>query len=96
MAVYNDNLEFNSAQLQEQIGILEEIRNTIQSSKDNYVDYINTNLSPNWTTEGGKNTINGLLSFADIDIQGFITYLDGRIQDLEDAKARTVKIDQVG
>ncbi len=92
--MYGDNLEFNSEQLATQIGILEEVKVTIQTSKNNYVDYVNTQLSPNWTTDAGKKTISELVNFAETDIQGFINYLDGRIADLEEAKNRTIQIDQ--
>ena len=37
---YSDNLTFNTEQLQSQIGILEQVRDTIQVSKNNYIDYI--------------------------------------------------------
>ena len=92
--MYGDNLEFNSEQLATQIGILEEVKVTIQTSKNNYVDYVNSQLSPNCTTDAGKKTISELVNFAETDIQGFINYLDGRIADLEEAKNRTIQIDQ--
>ena len=41
MGAYGDNLTFNVEQLQSQIGILEQVRDTIQASKKNYVDYVN-------------------------------------------------------
>ena len=39
--MYGDNLEFSTPQLEELIGILEEVKATIQASKNNYVDYVN-------------------------------------------------------
>ncbi len=94
MAAYSDNLEFNSEELTELIGILEGVKDAIQTSKTKYVDYVEVQLSPNWTTDAGQQTVNELLNFAETDIQGFITYLDGRIADLEEAKNRTIQIDQ--
>ena len=94
MAAYSDNLEFNSEQLTELIGILEEVKDAIQTSKTKYVDYVEVQLSPNWTTDAGQQTVHELLNFAETDIQGFITYLDQRVSDLEEAKNRTIQIDQ--
>ena len=91
---YSDNLTFNTEQLQSQIGILEQVRDTIQASKNNYVDYINNQLRPAWNTDAGQQTVNQLINFAETDIEAFITYLTGRISDLEAAKIRTMQIDQ--
>lgn len=91
---YSDNLTFNTEQLQSQIGILEQVRDTIQASKNNYVDYVNNQLRPAWNTDAGEQTVNQLINFAETDIEAFIKYLTGRIADLEAAKARTVQIDQ--
>lgn len=91
---YSDNLTFNTEQLQSQIGILEQVRDTIQASKNNYVDYINNQLRPAWTTDAGQQTVNQLINFAETDIEAFITYLTGRISDLEAAKVRTMQINQ--
>lgn len=94
MCAYGDNLTFNVEQLQSQIGILEQVRDTIQASKKNYVDYVNTQLKPAWTTDAGQQTVNQLINFAEIDIEGFITYLTGRIADLEEAKVRVMQINE--
>lgn len=94
MGAYGDNLTFNVEQLQSQIGILEQVRDTIQASKKNYVDYVNTQLKPAWTTDAGQQTVNQLINFAEIDIEGFITYLTGRITDLEEAKVRVMQINE--
>lgn len=94
MCAYGDNLTFNVEQLQSQIGILEQVRDTIQASKKNYVDYVNTQLKPAWTTDAGQQTVNQLINFAEIDIEGFITYLTGRITDLEEAKVRVMQINE--
>ncbi len=94
MGAYGDNLTFNVEQLQSQIGILEQVRDTIQASKKNYVDYVNTQLKPAWTTDAGQQTVNQLINFAEIDIEGFITYLTGRIADLEEAKVRVMQINE--
>ena len=94
MCAYGDNLTFNVEQLQSQIGILEQVRDTIQASKKNYVDYVNTQLKPAWTIDAGQQTVNQLINFAEIDIEGFITYLTGRIADLEEAKVRVMQINE--
>lgn len=91
---YSDNLEFNSEQLMAQIKILESVRDMIIVSKTKYIDYITTQLMPNWTTEAGKKTTDELINFAEIDIQSFITYLDERISNLTAAQQRTIQIDQ--
>ncbi len=91
---YSDNLEFNSEQLMAQIKILESVRDMMTSSKAKYVDYIATQLTPNWTTEAGKKTVDELINFAETDIQSFIAYLDERISNLTVAQQRTVQIDQ--
>ena len=96
MAAYSDNLEFNSEQLAQLIDILEGIRDSVQTSKTKYVDNVEVQLSPNWTTDAGKKTVNELLNFAETDIQGFITYLDQKISNYEAAQNRTVQINQVG
>ena len=91
---YSDNLEFNSEQLMAQIKILESVRDMIIVSKTKYIDYITTQLMPNWTTEAGKKTTDELINFAEIDIQSFIAYLDERISNLTAAQQRTIQIDQ--
>ncbi len=91
---YSDNLEFNSEQLMAQIKILESVRDMMIASKTKYIDYITTQLMPNWTTEAGKKTTDELINFAEVDIQSFIAYLDERISNLTVAQARTVQIDQ--
>ena len=91
---YSDNLEFNSEQLMAQIKILESVRDMMIASKTKYIDYITTQLMPNWTTEAGKKTTDELINFAEIDIQSFIAYLHERISNLTAAQQRTIQIDQ--
>ncbi len=91
---YSDNLEFNSEQLQAQIGIMENVRDMMVSAKEKYMDYISQQLSPNWTTENGQKTVNELLNYAETDIQSFINYLNNRIEDLTVSQQKTVQIDQ--
>ncbi len=94
MATYSDNLEFNSEQLLAQIEILESVRDLIVNSKQKYEEYINSQLRPNWTTDAGTKTVNELINFSETDITSFITYLNGRIQNLKEAQVNTVQINQ--
>lgn len=94
MGAYGDMLSFNTTTLQTQIGVLTEVRDTIQNLKTKYVDYVNNQLRPAWKLDGGDITANQLINFAEIDIEAFITYLTERISDLEAAKVKTIQIDQ--
>lgn len=94
MSAYGDNLTFSIEQLQVQIGVLEQVRDTIQVSKNNYVDYVNNQLRPAWNTDAGQQTVNQLINFAETDIDAFIAYLTGRISDLEQAKVRVMQINE--
>lgn len=95
MSAYSDNLTFNIEQLQVQIGVLEQVRDTIQVSKNNYVDYVNNQLRPAWNTDEGDITANRLINFAETDINKFIAYLTGRIEDLGQAKKALETINQL-
>lgn len=86
MAAYGDMLSFNTITLQTQIGVLTEVRDTIQALKTKYVDHVNNQLRPAWKTDEGDITANQLINFAETDIEAFIKYLTGRIEDLEEAK----------
>lgn len=92
--MYSDNLEFSPEQLMAQIRVLEQVRDVIVNAQKRYVEYITTQLCPNWTTAGGQKTAERLTAFANQDIQSFITYLDGRISNLTVSQQRTVQIDQ--
>lgn len=92
--MYGDNMKFDTAALGAQIGVMQEIRDTISTLKTNYVDYINESLKPNWTTDAGVKSTDELINFAEVDIQSFIIYLDNRIADLEAAKERTALINE--
>ena len=92
--MHSDNLEFNSEQLSKQIEILEDVRTTIANSKEKYEEYINQELKPNWTTEAGIQTAEELISFSQTEIQGFIGYLDNRIQNLRNAYENTIRINR--
>ncbi len=92
--MHGDNLEFNSEQLAKQIEILEDVRQTIANSKEKYEEYINQELRPNWTTEAGMQTADQLINFSETEIKSFIDYLDGRIQNLRNARENTIRINK--
>lgn len=93
MATYSDNVKFNSEQLMAQVRVLENVRDMMISSKDKYVEYLETNLRPNWTTEGGRAAADRLRNFAETDIQDFITFLNQKLEGLTTSQATTVQID---
>lgn len=78
-----DNLQFNILELGNQINTLKEVRDTIYNLKERYLEYIANNFAPNWTTENGVKTVKDLNQFANVNINDFIKYFDGRISDLE-------------
>lgn len=81
----SDLLTFNEAQLKSMIQMVEEVRDKMISSKNNFDDYVANQLKPNWTTEGGLNTVSCLENFSSSNIQSFIEYINARIQDLYSA-----------
>ncbi len=81
----SDNLEFNEPQLEAQIEILEGIREMLTKLKNQYVDYVESQLRPNWTTDSGVKSVESLEKFANINIQEFINYFDQKINDLRAA-----------
>lgn len=93
MATYSDNVKFNSEQLMTQVRVLENVRDMMVSSKNKYVEYLETNLRPNWTTDGGEAAADRLRNFAETDIQDFITFLNQKIEGLTTSQATTVQID---
>ena len=80
-----DLLTFDETQLKSMIGIVEDVRDKMVLSKSNFDDNIANQLKPSWTTDGGLNTISGLKSFSNSNIQSFIEYINARIQDLYSA-----------
>ena len=78
-----DNLQFNILELGKQINTLREVRDTIYNLKERYLEYVSNELAPNWTTENGVKTAEDLKRFANVNINDFIKYFDGRISDLE-------------
>ena len=81
----SDNLEFNETQLAAQIELLENVRDMINNLKTSYLDYVNSQLRPDWTTDNGIKSVDSLERFANNNIQEFITYFDNRIADLREA-----------
>ena len=78
----SDLLTFDEVQLKAMIEIVEEVRDKMVVSKNSFDDYIAEQLKPNWTTEGGLNTVSSLENFSNSNIQSFIEYINARIQDL--------------
>lgn len=91
---YTDLLQFNAPQLDAQIKILEGIRDTIKLANTRYIGYIDEKLVPNWTTDNGIVSVGKLKDFSERNIQDFITYLDLRINDLNDALQSVKGIEQ--
>lgn len=89
MASYNDNLTFNEAGLARTISDVKELKATCDKVKEEFIDYIETTLKPNWTTEGGVRAIDSINKFVNGDIQHFIDFIQQKIYDLENA-ARNV------
>lgn len=90
---YADTLEFSPEGVSNTVKLLEEIRDMMVSTKEKYLDYIDTNLVPHWVTDNGIKTVTRLRVFATEDIQQFIDYLNNRITNLADAQPHTVNID---
>lgn len=92
--MYGDKMTFDIPTIQTQIGVLEEVKTAINTLKTNYIDYVNTQLKPNWTTDAGIRTTNELIRFAEDDIGTFIKYLEQNIANLEEAKNHTTAINE--
>ncbi len=92
--MYNDNLDFSPEGLQAQIGVLEEVRDVIKQLKNDFVAYNEANLKPYWSTAGSLLAQAKLESYINHDIEDFILYLDGRINDLKSAHSDLLKIDE--
>lgn len=90
--MYGDNLTFSESGLQTVIGILGELKGEINSFKDQYLNYVETNLKPNWTTTNGVQSVEILRNFAEEDIQNFINYLQNRIDNLNASAPRLSNI----
>lgn len=90
--MYGDNLTFSESGLQTVIGILSELKGEIGVFKDQYLEYVETNLKPNWTTTGGVQSVELLRNFAEEDIQNFINYLQNRIDNLNASAPRLSNI----
>lgn len=88
----SDLLTFDEVQLNAMIEIVEDVRDKMVASKNNFDDYIANQLKPNWTTEGGMNTVSSLENFSNSNIQSFIEYISLRIQDLYSALDSVNKI----
>lgn len=86
-------LTYNEAQLKSMIGIVEEIRDKIISSKNAYDEYVVSNLEPNWKTTSGIQVVNELKSFSNNNIQSFIDYLNQRISELYITLEQVQRID---
>lgn len=93
-SVYSDNLDFSLEGLQAQIGVLEEVRNVISQLKNDFLGYNESNLKPYWATAGSVVAQSRLEGFIHNDIDSFIQYLDGRINDLKSALSDLHKIDE--
>lgn len=92
--MYNDNLTFSSEQLEVQIGVLEEVRAVINKLKEDFMAYNEANLKPYWSTAGSIVSQAKLEGFINQDIDGFINYIDARINDLKVAHSNCVRIDE--
>lgn len=77
--MYSDNLTFSEEGLANTIAVLDELKGEITVFKDRYLEYVSTNLKPNWTTTNGVKSVEDLNTFAETDIQNFINYLQRRI-----------------
>lgn len=87
-----DLLTFDEVSLKAMIEIVEDVRDKMVASKQSFDDYIANQLKPNWTTEGGMNTVSSLETFSSSNIQAFIEYITLRIQDLYSALDSVNKI----
>ena len=91
---YGDMLTFNHGQINQAIKLMTELKGEIEKILTNYFDYVDTSLRPAWYTQNGQITVDRLKEFGNNDIKSFITYLEQRIQDLEQAAVNAQKIDQ--
>lgn len=87
-----DELNFSVSGLGSMIRKVEKLKKEIEIIKGKYDDYIVEELAPNWRTTGGEVMINKLKNFSNNDLQGFIKYLENKIEDLDESHGYTGKI----
>ena len=90
--MYSDNLTFSESGLQAVISVLSKLKGEISAFKDQYLNYVETNLKPNWTTTNGVQSIEILRNFANEDIQDFINYIQNRIDNFHATAPRLSNI----
>lgn len=79
----NDRLDFSIDGVKKAIEEMRESNSQNEKNKEAFLDYINSKLEPEWNTVQGKEAIEELRNFANVKFQDYITYLNGKINDLD-------------
>ena len=79
----NDRLDFSIDGVKKAIEEMRESNSQNEKNKEAFLDYINSKLEPEWNTVQGKEAVEELRNFANVKFQDYITYLNGKINDLD-------------
>lgn len=75
---------------------IKEIREKNKSNIDNkkvFIEYVENNLKPEWTTQGGQKALKKLSDYINNDYQNYVDYVSARIADLDKLLESLRKVD---
>ena len=79
----NDRLEFSIDGVKRAAEEMRESNSLNKKNKEAFLEYIDSKLSPEWNTKEGQVAVGELRNFANTKFQDYITYLDEKIDALE-------------
>lgn len=80
----NDRIDFDVTSLSASVQLMREQNDKNKENKQKLIEYIDTTLSKEWNTVHGIEAVSELRSFAEINFQEYIDYLDSKINTFED------------
>ena len=79
----NDRLDFSIDGVKRAVEEMRESNSQNTRNKEAFLEYIDSRLAPEWNTKEGQVAVAELKNFVNTKFQDYITYLNGKIDALE-------------
>ncbi|MBD9099123.1 hypothetical protein EGP98_05990 [bacterium] len=91
---YNDSVYFQQEKIQQVVSRLTETKDSMIKIKNELIEYNNQQLKSYWSTAGSILAQSRLESFINNDVQGFIDYINARIEELDSSISYVNQMDE--
>lgn len=91
---YNDSVYFQQEKIQQVVSRLTETKDSMIKIKNELIEYNNQQLKLYWSTASSVLAQSRLESFINNDVQGFIDYINARIEELDSSISYVNQMDE--